>query len=360
MERTPLDSWLAAKMSLSLEELRPEMVEAWQLAALRRTLAQATAHSPFYGERLAGLDPDFPRSLKDLASLPLTTAQDLAGQGPRMLCLSQDEVARVVTLTTSGTSGPAKRLFFTQEDLAATLDFFSQGMATLCGPGDAVLVLLPGRRPDGVADLLARALPRIGARAVLPPEDWNADTLVRLLAEEGVTRLMAAPSQVRVLLGHAAFSAAARERVRAALITAEPMAKELRRAIVRDWNCEAFDHWGMTETGYGGGVECAAHDGYHLREAEFLVEIVDPRNGAPVAQGEQGEIVVSTLDRRGLPLVRYRTGDAARILPGPCACGSPLRRLGAVAGRIEITGGTYCLVQPDKGRAQPCTSFSNS
>jgi len=360
MRRSFLDPWLAAKMGLPLDRLCPETVAAWQLAALRRTLAHAATHSPFYRNHLAGMDFDGLRASADLAAVPLTTARDLAGQGQRMLCLSQDQVARVVTLATSGTSGPAKRLFFTQEDLAATLDFFSQGMATLCGPGDAVLVLLPGRRPDGVADLLARALPRIGARAVLPPENWDPDLLTGLLVSENVTRLVAAPSQVRILLGHGAFSGAARERVRAALISAEPLGPDLRRAMARDWDCEAFDHWGMTETGYGGGVECAAHDGYHLREAEFLVEIVDPLGTTPLPPGEQGEVVVSTLGRRGLPLVRYRTGDAARMLPGPCACGSPLRRLGPVAGRIEITGTTYRLVQPDKGRAQPCSSFSNS
>lgn len=359
MQRTPLDAWLAAKTGLALERLTPQAVESWQMAALGQNLQHVAQHG-FWRDHLAGCECRGLRTYADLAALPLTTARDLAEQGNRMLCLSQDEVARVVTLTTSGTSGPAKRIFFTAEDLEATRVFFGVGISTLCGFGDVVLVLLPGRRPDGVADLLARSLPDIGARAVLPPEGWDAEVLVELMAEQGATRLVAAPSQARVLLEHGSFCAAVRERVTAALITAEPLGPDLRQALEAAWGCEVFDHWGMTETGYGGGVECAAHDGYHLREAEFLVEIVDPFTAAPVPAGELGEVVVSSLDRRGLPLVRYRTGDAARILPGPCACGSPLRRLGAVAGRIEITGRTCRLVQPDKGRAQPCSSFSNS
>ncbi len=360
MRRTPLDAWLAGKMGLDLAALAPDAVEAWQMAALRQSLEQAAAHGPFWREHLDGIDFRGLRSYADLARLPLTTARDLAGQGSRMLCLSQDEVVRVVTLSTSGTSGPAKRLFFTALDLEATRAFFAVGMGTLCGHGDAVLVLLPGRRPDGVADLLARSLPEIGARAVLPPQDWTPDLLADLLRREAVTRLVAAPSQARVLLGHGGFCAAARGGVGAALLSAEPLDLGLRRAVEQAWDCEIFDHWGMTETGFGGGVECAAHDGHHLREAEFLVEIVDPLSAAPLAPGEQGEIVLSSLDRRGMPLVRYRTGDAGRILPGPCACGSPLRRLGPVAGRIEIAGNAYRLIQPHKGGVQPCSSFWNS
>ena len=102
----------------------------------------------------------------------------------------------------------------------------------------------------------------------------------------------------------------------------------------------------MTETGYGGGVECAAHSGLHLREADLLLEVADPATGEAVPPGETGEILITTLGERALPLLRYRTGDAARMLPGPCACGSPLRRLGPVAGRFAPDGS---IVRPRKG-----------
>ncbi len=112
--------------------------------------------------------------------------------------------------------------------------------------------------------------------------------------------------------------------------------------------CEVFAHSGLTETGFGGGVECGAHQGYHLREADLFVEIVDPGTGRPLPDGEPGEIVVSTLCRLAMPLIRYRTGDLGHLLPGPCVCGSPFRRLGAVAGRIVRTQDGFAVARPKK------------
>ncbi len=334
LPRSPLDPWLAARMDLTdVTALTPKAVEAWQMAELRRTLAWAVRHSPFHAGRLACFGLDKLRSHADLARLPRMDAMAL--DAPVLLAVSQNEVARVVTLNTSGSSGPPKRLSFTQADLERTLDFFRVGMSTLCREGDVVLVLLPGRREWGVADLLARALPGLGARPVLAPQDWTPQTLPPLMAEEAVTVLVAAPSQLRALLQ------GPQERVRALralLSTAEPLPDELHQKVQTAWNCAVFDHWGMTETGYGGGVECAAAHGYHLREADLLVEVAHPATGEPLPPGETGEILITTLGPRALPLLRYRTGDTARMLPGPCPCGSPLRRLGRVRGRLAADG----------------------
>jgi phenylacetate-CoA ligase len=338
-QRSPLDPWLAARMKLPV--LVPEAVAAWQMAELRRTLAWARRASPFHAQRLAGCDFEDFRAAEDLARLPRMAAADLASPG--LLAVSQDEVARVVSLNTSGSSGPLKRVHFSEADLARTSEFFAVGMSTLAGPGDGVLVLLPGRREWGVTDLLARALPDIGARAVLPPEAWTAVELPEVIARDAVTCLIAAPTQLRTLLGgpREAFLA-----LRAVLSSAEPLPDSLRRGVESAWDCEVFDHWGMTETGYGGGVECSAHQGYHLREADLLLELADPATGALLPPGATGEILVTTLGERAMPLVRYQTGDAARWLPGPCRCGSPLRRLGCVPGRIAADGS---ITQPKKG-----------
>ena len=345
---SPLEPWLAQRMGLA--ELRPEAVEAWQMAALRRTLDWARQASPFLARRLAGLEVESLRSTTDLARLPRMTVADLAEPG--LLALSQDEVARVVSLGTSGSSGPAKRLYFSEADLSRTLEFFAVGMSTLAGPGDSVLVLLPGRNDNGVADLLSRALPSLGARAVLPPlpasGTWSLDGLPQLLADEEVTVLVAAPRQLQQVLEHEGAQAACRRALRAVLSSGEPLAPVL-RALAEDMlGCEIFDHWGMTETGYGGGVECRAHSGYHLREADLLLEIADPTTGAALPPGELGEILVTTLGQRALPLLRYRSGDAAFWLPGPCACGSRLRRLGCVPGRLGANG--QGIVHRVKGR----------
>jgi phenylacetate-coenzyme A ligase PaaK-like adenylate-forming protein len=96
-----------------------------------------------------------------------------------------------------------------------------------------------------------------------------------------------------------------------------------------------FEHYGTTETGLGGGVDCAAHAGYHLREADLLFEVVDATTGAPLPRGGFGEVVFTTLTRRGMPFIRYRTGDLSRFVPKPCGCGSVLELLERVRRRND-------------------------
>jgi len=103
------------------------------------------------------------------------------------------------------------------------------------------------------------------------------------------------------------------------------------------WGCKVFNHYGTTEMGLGGGVECEAHRGYHLREADMLFEIVHPETGEPVPDGDaqRGEVVFTTLTRRGMPLVRYRMGDRSRFIVGECPCRTKLRTMEKIRGRFS-------------------------
>ena len=115
-----------------------------------------------------------------------------------------------------------------------------------------------------------------------------------------------------------------------------------------------FQHYGMTETGLGGGVECEAFAGYHLREADLYYEVVDPNDGRPVPDGEMGEVVFTTLTREGMPLIRYCTGDFASFIPSPCSCQSILRRMSPVRGRMGggvSLGGSSGISMPDLDEA---------
>jgi len=156
--RTPLDGWIAARIGVA--RLDHAALEDWQLARLNETLALART-TPFHGRHLAEV-PHALERLEDLALLPCTTAQDLRHHGPDMLAVPPGEVQRMVTLPTSGTSGPAKRLGFTAADLELTADFFRHGMATFTRPGQRVLVLMPGDRPGSVGERLAEGLARMG------------------------------------------------------------------------------------------------------------------------------------------------------------------------------------------------------
>lgn len=319
----------------------PEELVAWQMARLRETVALARRESPHYRDTLGGIDPATLCAPADLTRLPRLEAHALRAAPERLLCTSQSEVARVVTLASSGSTGVPKRLFFTTGDLECTVDFFRHGMELLAAPGDTVLALLPGEREGGVGRLLTRSVEALGGRCLCCPEPWNVPAALDLLEESGARVLVGAPVHVHALALLAAGRGLERGQVRRALLCWDAVPSGLAWRVEAALGCAVHHHWGMTETGLGGAVGCGQGLGMHLREADLLVEIADLATGAPVADGQWGEIVVTTLGRQAMPLIRYRSGDAGRILPGGCPCASPLRRLDAVPGRLgsERPGG---------------------
>jgi phenylacetate-coenzyme A ligase PaaK-like adenylate-forming protein len=327
----PLDAAAAARIGTPLPLQRTDL-QRHQFARLRETVAWVQQHSPFYRRLLAGVDAQALRAADDLRRLPFTTADDLRRNDPPLLCVSQDDISHVVTLETSGTSGPPKRLFFTPDDQRATLAFFLSGMSIFTRPGDRVLILFPGGRAGSVGDLLAHALSGMGAEPRVAEAPLDPAAAAALLHEFKPDVVAGAPVAVLAVARHGARLGPLP--VRAALLSSDRAGAALRAALESLWGCEVFDHYGMTEMGLGGGVECRAHAGYHMREAELLFEIVDPASGQPLPDGDTGEVVLTTLDRQGQPLIRYRTGDLSRIVPGACACGSPLLRLDRIMGRI--------------------------
>lgn len=341
-----MDEWVKGKIGIRPDQaLSPERIQEYQLDKLAAVLAHAAGAGPFFRRRLAGHQTNGFRSYADLARLPFTTAADLKTAGLQMLCVSQSEIQRVVTLDTSGTMGRPKRVFFTAADRDLTVDFFRRGMATITRPGETVLILLPGERPGSLPDLLARALKDLGVRPVRCGAGHPPEGLLAVLAE---TRAEAAVGIPMPLLAAARYYALAAQKpplnLRRLLLTTDYVAQAVVDEIQRVWNCEVFRYFGMTELGLGGGIECRRHDGYHLFEGDFLFEIVDPDSGAVLPEGEYGEVVVTTLTREGMPLVRYRTGDLARLTRAPCPCGSVLARLGPVKARKDG------LVRVDPGR----------
>jgi phenylacetate-coenzyme A ligase PaaK-like adenylate-forming protein len=334
-QRTPLHAWLGRKLGLAPgQDPNPDNIAAYQLAKLRQAIAYARAHSPFYGERLSGLPAGFPDRLADLARLPFTTAEDLRRQHLAMLCVSQDQVVRVVTLRTSGTTATPKRVYFSDSDLELTLDFFHHGMSTLVEPGGCVLILLPGSTPDSVGDLLARALVRMQVRSVVHGPLGDPGGAIAEALSVKADCLVGIPVQVLAMAEHPQ-AARLKGVIKSILLTTDYVPRAIAARIHRAWGCEIFEHYGMTETGLGGGVDCRAHAGYHLRGADLYYEVVDPETGEPLAPGQEGELVVSTLTRQAMPLLRYRTGDWGRLLsPEGCPCGGVTPRLDRVPGRL--------------------------
>ncbi len=349
MRRTPLEAWVAQRIGQGGvagpdARLDRAILERHQLDRLRRTVELVRTRSSFYRRHLGSADrgPRTLSSVRDVRHLPFTTADDIRADPLGFVCVSLDEIGRVVTLDSSGTTGLPKRLYFTPADQALTVDFFRAGMSTFTGRGDRVLILLPGETPGSVGDLLATGLRELGAVPIGHGPVRDPAHTLRVAAEERATVMVGVPVHLLRLVRHSS-TVAPQPDLHSVLLSTDHVPAAIVAAVERAWGCRVYNHYGMTETGLGGGVDCEARGGYHLREADLLFEVVDPATGDPIDGDAEGELVFTTLTRTGMPLVRYRTGDLARWVPGPCACGTALRTLAhvttRVAGVVDLGGG---------------------
>ena len=282
--------------------------DAARLALLNEQLAYAAVRSPYYAKTLAGRFPL--QSLSDLSGLPFTDETVLRREGRRLVCTAGSEVARIVSLSTGGSTGDAKRLYFTENDLRRTVAFFSSGMAWMCAPGDACAVLMPCEVPDGVGDLLCRGLNAIGVRALplgLPENPGAAEEALRAAAPQV---LVGFPWQLRLLALRCPSL-----RPRAVLLSGDYVPDGLRTLIAERWHTTVLSHYGLTEAGYGGAVQHPSGETLYLRRDELIAEVVAPETGRPLPPGCPGELVLTTLRREAMPLLRYRTGDRAVLTP---------------------------------------------
>lgn len=333
-ERKTLDHWISQKSGHCEQSFSMADIRRYQLNQMLKTIAYVMENSPFYRKHLEELQGTRLESLDDFKKLPFTTAEDVRKYGLQMLCLSQSEIERVITLDSSGTTGVPKRMYFTKDDQELTIDFFKQGMSTFTSPGERVLILLPGERPGGIGDLLAKAISRMDA---IPIKHGLVHCIPETLEKMAVLEadvVVGTPIQVLALAKYDEYKGKAPPlKVNRILLSTDYVSWAVIREINRIWDCEVYRYYGMTEMGLGGGIECPKHDGFHLYLGDFLFEIIDPDTGEALPAGQYGEVVFTTLTRTGMPFVRYRTGDLSRLIPGTCSCGSIIPRLENIKAR---------------------------
>lgn len=327
-----LDIWTAQKLGVST--LSREAIEAYQLKKIRETVRWAMAQSPFYKRLYAGMQVE---SWEDFHRLPLVSPADVCRHGEDMVCVPQSRISRIVTMATSGTEGAPKRISFTEEDQELTIDFFHNGMQLLTDPSDTVLILMPCRRPGSIGVLLKEGLERAGTKAIAYglPDGTDDRRILQIMEERQVSCVVALAAQLAAL---ARQSEGYHINLKTVLLSAEYVSEESRRAIADAWGCRIFEHYGMTEMGLGCAVSCPSLSGCHIRESDLYLEIIDPQTGQVLPDGEEGEIVFTTLTRKGMPFIRYRTGDRSSFMTEPCSCGSLLKRLSRVGDRARKKG----------------------
>ncbi|MBQ4416625.1 MAG: phenylacetate--CoA ligase family protein [Butyrivibrio sp.] len=310
-------------------------LDAWQTERVREAMEYARTHSAFYKRHLKGIDADTIRTYDDPEKIPLTPSEALRERPQDFLCIPASRVDRIVTLFSSGTTGRAKRIFFTASELENTIDFFRHGMRTLADPGDTVMILFPCDTPDGIGDLLSRGLSRAHITSIPHGAVADIGETCERIVETKSNVLVGIPVQILALAEYIASDEALSEQIaiKSVLLSADTTPPALCRRIEKLLMCDVYTHFGMTEAGYGMAIDCDAHQGLHIREEALLVEVIDPESGAVLKPGEQGEFVLTTLAREAMPLIRYRTGDLGLLVTGKCACGSFIKRMLPSGGR---------------------------
>lgn len=318
MRKTRLENWICEVEGLSA--LDRETLEDIQLLRLNELLAREKARGGFY----KGL-PERLGSLAELRRLPFTTPEQLAENAPGLLLTSQAEVSRIISGATSGTTGPSKRIFYTERDIAHTVGFFAAGIGEFVSPGDTVCVAMPFSGPDGLGELICRAVESLGAKPVRMGAGRSLDEQAEMLDTERPEAYIGMPVPLLGLIRWMGSTGS----LRRALVSGDACPEGVIHELERLLGAQLFPHYGSREMCLGGAVTCPAHEGMHLRENHVIAEIVSPE-GEPLPDGEFGELVITTVDMQAMPLIRYKTGDYTRFLAEPCPCGGVTRRLDTV------------------------------
>lgn len=336
MRRSRLDALVMEQEQL--HTLTRREIEGVQLRKLNALLQAEKERSGFYKAL-----PERLNSLEDLRGLPFTTDEDLAYHAPGLLLTSQSQISRVLSDATSGTTGAAKRVFYTEADCENTVRFFSAGLSELVFPGSVTMICMPFSGPLGLGELISRAIERLGARPVKAGCGLSYGEYGELLAREKPDSFVGMPVQLLSIL-----RACGKGSLKRALVSGDACPEAVLRQCEALLGSRLFPHYGSREMGLGGAVTCPAHEGMHLRENHVIAEIVDGE-GRVLPWGEYGELVITTIGMEALPLIRYRTGDYTRIFGEPCPCGSALlrldslRRIGPEASMAALDGALFAL-----------------
>jgi phenylacetate-coenzyme A ligase PaaK-like adenylate-forming protein len=322
---------LIAELTIgSPEKFTLAALRRYQLARINETLEYCKTASRFYRQYLPDSDLTLSR-LEDLNRIPMTAQAHLREAGIEgFLCAKPGDIGRIVTQHTSGSTGHPKRVGFTAEEMEQTIAFFYYGMRDLTGPNQKVMICMPGNKENGVSDLLSKAITRLGAIPLFYGNIQDTGHAARWILDHGPSCIAGIPAQIlRLAVFAEKHGLSGQMRIDCILLSADYLANSIRDRIESVFHCTVYNHYGSTEMGYGAALECAAHEGMHLREAELFFEVVDPATGRHMPAGQEGELVFTTLKRTGMPLIRYRTGDVAHYMRDACPCGSLLPRISA-------------------------------
>lgn len=316
---------------------RKEMEEL-QLANLKRVVEHAYNCVPFYRKKFdeIGLKPEHIQTLRDIEKIPYTTKEDLRENYPfRLFACPMKKIIRLHA--SSGTTGKPVVVGYTRRDLENWTECVARIIVAAGGRDDdlAQIVFGYGLFTGGFG--LHYGLERVGI-TVLPMSSGNSERQLMMMQDFGSTIVVGTPSYVLYLSEVAEEMGLKKEdfRLRLGLFGGEGHTVSMRAELEERWGILATENYGLTEiTGPGVAGECIYQEGMHINEDHFYPEIIDPDTGQTREYGKEGELVLTTLTKEGIPMLRYRTRDITVLTQEPCKCGRTNARMAKVRGRTD-------------------------
>lgn len=312
-------------------------LEQLQLMRLSTLLERVYEHVPHYRASFdeAGVKPHVD-SLADFADVPFTVKDDMRAHYPYgMFAADRKDIVRVHA--SSGTTGQITVVGYTKQDVSNWADMMARTLACAGATADDIVQVAYGYGLFTGGLGVHYGSERLGCLTI-PISGGNTRRQVQVLTDFGVTVLACTPSY-SLLVAETAEEMGIDPRelpLTIGVFGAEPWSENMRRQIEERLAIRAIDIYGLSEVlGPGVASECVEQHGLHVNEDHFLIEIVDPETLRPVPDGEPGEVVFTTLTKEGIPVVRYRTRDISRIIPGECPCGRTFRRMERITGRTD-------------------------
>ena len=314
-------------------------LEALQLERLKWVAVHCYENVDFYKKKFdeAGVNPYAIESLEDIQKFPFVLKQDMRDAYPfGLFAVPQKDILRIHA--SSGTTGQATVVGYTANDLKNWGDCFARGIGMVGGSADSLVQVSYGYGLF-TGGLGAHAGAEAMGATVVPTSSGNTRRQIQIMKDFGTNILCCTPSYALYLADSAiemGYNPAEDFNVQGLICGAEPASQNMRDEIAQKFGAQYCDVYGLSEImGPGVSMECAERNGKHIAEDHFLVEILDPDTLEPLPDGEWGELVITTLTRECIPMIRYRTRDICRIIPGECACGRTHRRMDDIVGRTD-------------------------
>jgi len=322
-----------------MEYITREELENLQFLRLKETLRRVYKSSPFYKKLFKenGLKPLNFKSLKDLPQIPFTTREDLRKSFPYgFLTLPLNRIVRLHTST--GTTGKPKAIFFSKKDIENSAGLIARSMKMTGAKDKDVFqnMMSYGLFTGGL--IFHYGAEKLGL-LVIPAGTGNTERQIELMMDFKTTIIHITPSYALYLadiLEEKGINPRKNLNLRMAYLGAEPYSETTRQKIEQIFNIKAFNSYGLSEmNGPGVAFECQFKEGMHLWEDNFILEIIEPSTGKVLPDGEEGEIVLTSINREAMPILRYRTGDIAFVYPDKCQCERSHRRISRIKGRVD-------------------------